>query len=441
MIAALSIAFLAYSSPLASATNYIWTTPNMPSNIAGVVGGPFARAEDVAYIHEAIAERRVLGGLGTGGSLFPPVEVVRAPALPLTPAQAQANGWQVVSTGLVDGVVNVLAYRETVTNWPKAGGVDTWRMSPITFELPGGNWLDPSNDVSSLTTAMGESFTNCFNPWRGFMEPTSITLSGLAWRSAITNILHHLNDYNFDVLVGVSTNNRSIYRQTTASYTVGVSQDGKSIFLVSSPYNGTTTATNGYDMGFHSRRSAYKVTRSYSDEDGNLQPCSGSPISYLNTSIVSTIGSMENGQYVRVNAPTRFCFSTGGVWRVKSATAVANVYFDYTHERVITGTGYETVTSTNGYVYVPVQATPVGEDDIGDVIVSIGTPLHIIAANGVAFAGLPTSDSQFVPTTPQGQMGANDMLENYEEESLFATVFGFEVILSVEPLTTIQELQ
>ena len=97
MIAAFSMAFLAYASPLAGANEYIWTTPNMPSNIAGVVAGPFARTEDVAYIHEAIAERRVLGGGNSGASSLP-VNVLRAADLPLTPAQALANGWQIVST-------------------------------------------------------------------------------------------------------------------------------------------------------------------------------------------------------------------------------------------------------------------------------------------------------------------------------------------------------
>ena len=438
MIAAVSIAFLAYVSPLANATNYIWTTPNMPSNIAGVVAGPFARTEDIAYIHEAIAERRVLGGLGSGASLLP-TTVVRAPSLPLTPDEAQSNGWQVVSTGIVNGTNNVLAYIESVTNWPKAGGVDTWRMNRITFNLPGGNWLDPSNDVASLT--MGESFTNCFRPWRGYMQATNITLSGLAWRLAITNLLHILDAYNLDTLGGSSTNNRSIYQRTHTGYGVSFSQDGKSISLVPDSDNGTITATNGMNMGFSAQRSSYKETHSYTDEDGNLQPCSGSPISYMNTTVISTKGSVESGQDVRVFAPIPFCFSTGGVWRVKSAKAVATVSFDYIHDRFITGTGYEIVTSTNGYVFVPVNVGSIAEDGDGNLVASISTPLHTIAANGVAFAGLPTSDSGFIPPTPQGQMGASDLLENYEDESLFAGVQQFDVILSVEPLTTIQELQ
>lgn len=441
MIAAFSMAFLAYASPLASAKDYIWTTPNMPSNISGVVAGPFARTEDIAYIHEAIAERRVLGGLSSGSSIIVPTTVVRAPNLPLTPAQAQANGWQVVSTGIVDGVVNVLAYRETVTNWPTAGGVDTWRMQPVTFSLPGGNWLDPSNDVTSLTSAIGDSFTNCFNPWRGYMQQVNMTLSGLAWRPGVTNVLSRLEDYDLDVVGGYSTNNSSIYKITSTYYDVTRSEDGKSISLVPSPRNGIRTVTNGVDMGFSANRTAYKVTAAYTDDDGNLQPCGGSPISYTDTYVVSTVGSMANGQNVRAFAPIAFCFSTGGVWRVKSAKAIAAVSFDYSHTRFVTGTGYETVSSTNGYVCVPVSVVSTTEDDAGNIIAVITTPLHTIAESAAQFAGVPTSDSGFIPSAPQGEIGVEDSIYNYENEELVTIVQSFAIILTVEPLTTIQELQ
>lgn len=440
MIAAISMVFLAYASPLANATNYIWTTPNMPSNIAGVVAGPFARPEDVAYIHEAIAERRVLGGSGSGSSTVPE-SVVRTPSLPLTPAQAQANGWMILSTGIVDGAVNVLAYMETVTNWPKAGGVDTWRMEPITFSLPGGNWIAPENDVSNLTAATGESFTNCFNPWRGYMQATNISLRGLAWRPAITNVLHRLDAYSLDLLNGYSLTNTAIRKYVSTDYNVEYGADGKSIHPV--PDNDEYVVTNSADMGFSAVHKAFKVSRSYTDGDGNLVPCSGSPLSYRAAEVRSTVGSMPGGQDVRLYVPVPYCFSTGGVWRVvEAAHAIARVYYIYHHRRYI-GDAVELVTNTSGFVClpVPVQADSTREDENGDLVVAVSTPLHEIASAAVQFAGLPTSDSGFEPPLPQGQMMADDRLENRDEEELFASVGSIHVILTVKPLTTIQELQ
>ena len=438
MIAAISMAFIAYASPLANATNYIWTTPNMPSNIAGVVAGPFARTEDIAYIHEAIAERRVLGGIPTDASTTP-IPVIRTPDRPLTPAQAQENGWTVISTGIVDGVVNVLSYMTNVTNWPTAGGVDTWRMQPVTFSLPGGTWIHPSNDVSNLTTAMGDSFTNCFSPWLGYMQPTNMTLRGLAWRPVLTNVLKRLNSYTLNARTGNSTNNVAIGSVASSDYNIGYDYENHSMYLV--PDNDTHVYTNGTDMGFSAYRTAAKISKSYEDEDGNLQPYSGSPLTYVSSRLSATIGSVPSGQDILVSTPLPFCFSTGGVWRIKSANAIANVFYYYNHERFITGTGYETVTNVGGNVFIPVQTTSTMENENGNLIVHIATPLHTIASSAAQFAGVPTSESGFIPPEPQGQMMADDSLYNYDDEELILRVNGFYIILTVEPLTTIQELQ
>ena len=438
MIAALSMAFLAFASPLKNADDYIWTTPNIPSNIAGVVAGPLARTEDVAYIHEAIAERRVLGGLGTGASIFP-VTVVRTPDRPITPDQALANGWHAVSTGLVDGVVNVLAYRETVTNWPKAGGVDTWRMNNITFKLPGGNWLDPSNDVSSMTMSRGASFTNCFSTWHGFMQETNITLRGLAWRPEIIKIINRLDAYKHDVIEGGAQNYDAIYEDTSEIYGVMLSPDGKSISLVPNSGNGTITITNGMNMGFSASRRAYKEWHFYLDENGNRRPCGGSPISYMDTRLVSTVGSVAGGQRVIASVHTPFCFSTGGVWRVNSAKAVAIVRYEYRHERILYSTGYENVKYDYGYVCVPVKVTSITEDQTGNLVATIDTPLHTIVSTSVEFVDLPKSDSGFIPPMPQYGNGEDEIIFNDEYESLDASIESFFVIVSVKPLTTIQE--
>ena len=433
------MAFLAYASPLSSAKDYIWTTPNMPSNIAGVVGSPFARTEDVAYIHEAIAERSVLGGLGSGASRVLPVIVVRAADLPLTPAQAQANGWEIVSTGLVDGVVNVLAYSETVTNWPKAGGVDTWRMKSLTFGLPGGNWIDPSNDVSNLTAAEGESFTNCFNPWRGYMQPTNMTLNGLAWRPSLTNVLHRLASYKLEIFGGASLTNIAIGRATGNEYLVDYDHESHSMSLV--PDNYTWVSTNGTDMGFSARHSAIKRASHYTDEDGNLQPYGGSPLSYRESYVRSTIGSLPGDQVPILSVlPIAFCLSTGGVWRVKSAKAIAEVFYRYERTGFTTGIGYETFDIRGGNVFVPVTTTATRENENGNLIVTVSTPLHSIAESEAQTAGVPTSDSGILPPEPQGEMTVEYYAENYREEELILRINGFYIILAVQPLTTIQEL-
>ena len=445
MIAALSMAFLSYASPLANATNYLWTTPNMPSNIAGVVAGPFARTEDIAYIHEAIVERRVLGGLGSGASTIP-VQVLRSASLPLTPAQAQAKGWHVVSTGIVDGIVNVLAYRETVTNWPKAGGADTWRMRQIAFDLPSGSWLHPSNDVSNLQTAIvanaNAPWADSFSPWRGYMPEDHITLHGLAWRSAIDGVLHKLDDYRLNVQgCGTTTNLAEISQGFTSYQYPEISEDGTALSLEAyyDPIAHTNHGMASADFGFSVRRTANKFADWYLDEAGDIQECYGSPTNWVDTysiSNTSSIGGRDLWIY------SKDIFSTGGVQRIKSAKVLATFGLWYNYYRYVAGEGRQgTITSTNLYVSVPMDATLQTVDANGYTwLRTSGQNLHEAAKGAAIAAAQPTADSGYQPPVPTEDIppySQPQLLQNWIEESLVIRVQNFGSILTVEQLTTI----
>lgn len=456
-----AIAFFAFASPLPSAQDYTFTRPNLTNAIAGVVFGPFARTEDVAFLWEAACERRAMAGALPPGSVD---ARLWATDLPLTIDEADAAGIDYHAVGVYEGATNALSRYVAASNYYPASGIDTWRMVPRTIELGpsyAGSWIDPSNDVTTLRPIFplalnDDPVTNSFAPWRGWLAPTNIVLSGLAWRGNALDALRKLGRFRYLARPAqVYTNLQTVVRtDTEVARNVHVSDDGESVSLVDASDTRvyTNTAPTSYTLlQWRKSSAAYFYRRGYVDGSGNVVECEGSPLSWRETDTETYSYTPPLGE---ISMPVPYLphlWDTGGVQRIEAASVAMCCYVSYSLERdeewyddpVIDGTNI-VVRSVFTNLGVTVAATLdrlLAPD--GRPVLRLSLPGNAIAQSVAAAAGVPLSPGDHTPPAPSGSgtpyPESGFMMRNRSWEELTVFLGNIHVILTVRPRTTIEE--
>lgn len=223
-LVAIALAASGASVPQTAADQYVFSRPNLPSNIVGVVmGDPPAysipRSEDVAWLREAYAERATLAGDGGWTGLQEVVTLEpRFGSWPLS-ASNQFERWVTATSLQADGSVatNIIVGYIAATN--RGNGVDTARISSVDlgYNLP----IDLLANTDGLATGFLETDDSAYisgaKAW--LLPPPDVTLTNIAsetvWVPSWTNCTNVVTMAMTNGTVSVFTNVWTVFAPTS----------------------------------------------------------------------------------------------------------------------------------------------------------------------------------------------------------------------------------
>lgn len=224
---------LAVQVPQDSADKYYFTTPNVPTNITGNVIGDgepsysVLRSEDIAWLHEAYAERvGLLRGMPAAATNVT-VLIVEYGKWPLS-ATNRFVKWITKAEKVGESIVTniVVGWTETVTN--SLGGVDSAPVKSVDPKsgidgvetLP--NWEDRLGGYLTISNNAYVEHAFCFekgDPRYKFRETTNYTFEVRAvdaWSNCVTTIEMAMTNGT----TSVHTNSWTVYAPTNVTVAV-----------------------------------------------------------------------------------------------------------------------------------------------------------------------------------------------------------------------------